>query len=145
MLVYQLHLRNPLQNASKLPRRSSSDASSLLLSDSLSSSNDTRTAKQKSILPARFSTSKSASISLYQYLSSTKFAPIRVPNTSIVSSTPQANLKKVAYYHIIFLHILLENLILPSKICLLPVLDHHRKRLYPKQRNFWFVKLLPVL
>ncbi len=142
MLIYQLLLRNILQNASKLPRQSSSDASSSLSSDSLSSSKDTWTARQKGILPARCPTSKSASISSYEYPFSTTFALVLVLNTSIALSTPQANSKKAAYYHIILLHILLGNLIYPSKICLPPVLDHHRKPLYPKRRNFWFVRLL---
>lgn len=48
--------------------------------------------------------------------------------------------KKPAYYHIILPHILLENLILPSKIRLPPVLDHHRKRLYPKKKKKLLVR-----
>ena len=76
MYIYQLLLRNPLQNASKLPRQSSSDASSSFSSDSLSSSQDTRTARQKGISPARSPTSKSASISPYEYLFPTTFAAV---------------------------------------------------------------------
>ncbi len=102
MLIYQLLLRNSLQNASKLPRQSSSDASSSSSSDSLSSSKVTKTARQKGIPPARSSTSKSASISPYQYQSPTTFAPVQVLNTSIAPLTPKATSKKssILPYHL---------------------------------------------
>ena len=88
MLIYQWLLRNLIQNASKWLRQSFSDASSSLSSDSLSSSKDTRMARQKRIPPARSPILEPASIRLYEYLSSTKFAAIQVPNLSITPLTP---------------------------------------------------------